>query len=204
MFLSVFDIFKVGVGPSSSHTMGPMTAAARFLEALRGADLAATPVAGLQATLHGSLAFTGKGHATDRAVILGLIGYLPDTLDPDAAEKLEGRSASHQADLAARPGIARLRPGGRSGLRLRRALARPCQRPGAARPRCRRPEHPGADLLFDRRRLCRHGRGADGPEPGRQKQPARGQDRKRLSLIPSRPPKRCWPWGATAASASPR
>ncbi len=92
MFLSVFDIFKIGIGPSSSHTMGPMTAAARFLDGLRG-KLRDTPDAGtptrLQASLHGSLAFTGKGHATDRAVILGLIGYLPDTLDPDEAEELE-------------------------------------------------------------------------------------------------------------------
>ncbi|MEL7216160.1 MAG: serine dehydratase beta chain, partial [Pseudomonadota bacterium] len=89
MFLSVFDIFKVGVGPSSSHTMGPMLAANRFLDALRsGADR--IPGSGLpvsvQATLHGSLAFTGKGHATDRAVILGLAGFRPDTFDADAAE----------------------------------------------------------------------------------------------------------------------
>ncbi|HMQ94112.1 MAG TPA: L-serine ammonia-lyase [Amaricoccus sp.] len=90
MFLSVFDIFKIGVGPSSSHTMGPMLAAARFLDALRdGSDR--VPGAGaparLEATLHGSLAFTGKGHATDRAVILGLLGFVPDTLDPDEAER---------------------------------------------------------------------------------------------------------------------
>ncbi|WP_425101420.1 L-serine ammonia-lyase [Tropicibacter sp. S64] len=92
MFLSVFDIFKIGVGPSSSHTMGPMTAAARFLDALRGGAEkfpGADRLARLGASLHGSLAFTGKGHATDRAVILGLVGYLPDTLDPDRAEVLE-------------------------------------------------------------------------------------------------------------------
>ncbi len=92
MFLSVFDIFKIGVGPSSSHTMEPMTAAARFLDDLRG-NAEKIPGAGtlarLGASLHGSLAFTGKGHATDRAVILGLIGYLPASLDPDAAEELE-------------------------------------------------------------------------------------------------------------------
>ena len=75
MFLSVFDIFKIGVGPSSSHTMGPMVAAARFLEMLRqGTDR--IPGSGAPARvacrLHGSLAFTGKGHATDRATILGL------------------------------------------------------------------------------------------------------------------------------------
>ncbi|MEC9103426.1 MAG: serine dehydratase beta chain, partial [Pseudomonadota bacterium] len=76
MFLSIFDVFKIGVGPSSSHTMGPMVAAARFLDRLRAAPFSAS---GLRATLYGSLAFTGKGHATDRAVILGLAGFRPDT-----------------------------------------------------------------------------------------------------------------------------
>ena len=81
MFLSVFDIFKIGIGPSSSHTMGPMVAAARFLDDLRGGTEkipGATHPHRLQAVLHGSLAFTGKGHATDRAVILGLCGLTPD------------------------------------------------------------------------------------------------------------------------------
>jgi L-serine dehydratase len=99
MFLSVFEMFKIGIGPSSSHTMGPMTAAARFLEALRSGPGAPTR---LVCALHGSLAFTGKGHATDRAVILGLLGYRPDTLDPDEAERLE-------TDVRARK---RLRPPG--------------------------------------------------------------------------------------------
>jgi len=84
MFLSIFEIFKIGVGPSSSHTMGPMLAAARFLEALRASDFTAH---GLRCTLHGSLAFTGKGHATDRAVILGLAGYRPETFDATAAQR---------------------------------------------------------------------------------------------------------------------
>jgi len=83
MFLSVFDVFKVGIGPSSSHTMGPMVAAGRFLGRLRTSPF--HPV-GLRASLHGSLAFTGQGHATDRAVILGLAGFLPDTYDAAAAE----------------------------------------------------------------------------------------------------------------------
>ena len=89
MFLSVFDIFKVGVGPSSSHTMGPMLAATRFLDALRdGRDRipGSGAPARLEAVLHGSLAFTGKGHATDRATTLGLLGFVPDTLDPEEAE----------------------------------------------------------------------------------------------------------------------
>ena len=83
MFLSVFDMFKVGIGPSSSHTMGPMVAAGRFLDLLRASPFQAT---GLRATLHGSLAFTGVGHATDRATILGLAGFLPETYDAKQAE----------------------------------------------------------------------------------------------------------------------
>ncbi|WP_118132535.1 L-serine ammonia-lyase [Oceanicella sp. SM1341] len=96
MFLSVFDMFKIGVGPSSSHTMGPMLAAARFLEALRGGrdriPGAGAPAA-LRCTLHGSLAFTGKGHATDRAVTLGLMGYVPATLDASQAAAAEAALA---------------------------------------------------------------------------------------------------------------
>ncbi|OYR26228.1 serine dehydratase beta chain, partial [Brucella grignonensis] len=94
MFLSVFDVFKIGIGPSSSHTMGPMVAASRFLDDLRG-GVVKIPGAGelfrLGASLHGSLAFTGKGHASDRAVILGLCGLLPETLDPDRAEEIEAQ-----------------------------------------------------------------------------------------------------------------
>ena len=83
MFLSVFDMFKLGIGPSSSHTMGPMVAAARFLDLLRGSPFEAK---GLRASLHGSLAFTGKGHATDRATILGLAGFRPEDYDAEKAE----------------------------------------------------------------------------------------------------------------------
>ena len=89
MFLSVFDIFKIGVGPSSSHTIGPMVAGARFRDALvNGANI--VPGAGhpakLGASLHGSLAFTGKGHATDRATILGLAGFEPESYDRARAD----------------------------------------------------------------------------------------------------------------------
>ena len=83
MFLSVFEMFKVGIGPSSSHTMGPMVAAARFLDRLRTAPFSAY---GVRATLHGSLAFTGVGHATDRATVLGLAGFVPESYDHDKAE----------------------------------------------------------------------------------------------------------------------
>jgi L-serine dehydratase len=83
MFLSVFEMFKVGIGPSSSHTMGPMVAAARFLETLRGSPFSAAALSG---SLHGSLAFTGAGHATDRAVFLGLAGFTPESYEAEAAE----------------------------------------------------------------------------------------------------------------------
>ncbi|PXA98197.1 L-serine ammonia-lyase [Nostoc sp. 3335mG] len=86
MFLSVFDVFKIGIGPSSSHTMGPMSAAGRFLEELRTGTFprarTARPAA-ITASLHGSLAFTGIGHGSDRAVILGLAGENPRSVDPD-------------------------------------------------------------------------------------------------------------------------
>jgi L-serine dehydratase len=92
VFISVFEVFKIGVGPSSSHTMGPMTAAARFLGLLRD-PAARAPGAGAPARvvcrLHGSLAFTGKGHGTDRAVLLGLCGFTPETLDAERAEAAE-------------------------------------------------------------------------------------------------------------------
>ena len=97
MFLSVFEMFKVGIGPSSSHTMGPMVAAARFLDLMRASPF---EFSGLRASLHGSLAFTGVGHATDRATILGLAGFLPDTYD---AERAEAALASINASKQVQP-----------------------------------------------------------------------------------------------------
>ncbi len=94
MFLSVFDVFKVGIGPSSSHTMGPMTAANRFLEEIRTGDWPRprnARVSALRASLHGSLAFTGIGHGTGRAVVLGLSGLAPDSVDPDAMDAVIAR-----------------------------------------------------------------------------------------------------------------
>ncbi|WP_312160487.1 L-serine ammonia-lyase [Phenylobacterium sp.] len=82
---SAFDLFKLGVGPSSSHTMGPMTAGGRFLQRLAEQGLLARTTR-VEAVLYASLALTGRGHATDRAVILGLAGFLPASIDPDAAD----------------------------------------------------------------------------------------------------------------------
>jgi L-serine dehydratase len=98
MPVSTFDIFKLGVGPSSSHTMGPMEAARRFVERLAGRD---EPVERIETKLYSSLALTGKGHATDRAVILGLAGFSPASFDPNAAEAaLSAMRASGRLTLA--------------------------------------------------------------------------------------------------------
>jgi L-serine dehydratase len=88
--ISVFELFKIGVGPSSSHTVGPMKAAAAFAKGLVETG-AIDRVASLEVALLGSLAFTGRGHATDKAVILGLSGEAPETVDLDAAEALVAR-----------------------------------------------------------------------------------------------------------------
>jgi L-serine dehydratase len=85
MTLSVFDIFKVGIGPSSSHTMGPMRAAREFVVGLQRDGLLER-VAQIAVRLYGSLALTGAGHGTDRAVLVGLEGANPETVDPDSIE----------------------------------------------------------------------------------------------------------------------
>lgn len=103
MFLSVFDVFKIGIGPSSSHTMGPMVAARRFLDELRDGDWprpSGTVIHRVKASLHGSLAFTGKGHGSDQAIILGLMGALPETLDPDAVEGILARADTEKRVMA--------------------------------------------------------------------------------------------------------
>ena len=83
--ISIFDIFKIGIGPSSSHTVGPMKAARAFAEQVRED---AASIKRIYVTLHGSLAYTGKGHGTDSAIILGLMGHEPDTIDPDIVNDL--------------------------------------------------------------------------------------------------------------------
>src|SRR5215472_53335 len=85
MSLSVFDIFKIGIGPSSSHTMGPMRAAREFALGLKRTDvLAATREIAVR--LYGSLALTGLGHGADRAILVGLEGAEPHSVEPDRVE----------------------------------------------------------------------------------------------------------------------
>ena len=80
MTLSVFDLFKIGIGPSSSHTVGPMRAACQFIENIQQQHVLKN-IARIQITLYGSLSATGVGHATDQAVLLGLMGFHPETID---------------------------------------------------------------------------------------------------------------------------
>ncbi|MGH8145413.1 MAG: L-serine ammonia-lyase [Rhodanobacteraceae bacterium] len=91
MAVSVFDIFKIGIGPSSSHTIGPMRAAARFVERWLAETGELERVARVTVELYGSLAMTGRGHGTDKAVLCGLEGNWPDRIDPDAIPSLLAR-----------------------------------------------------------------------------------------------------------------
>ena len=83
MAVSTFDLFKIGIGPSSSHTVGPMRAAARFVERWLAEPGRLQDVARIRAEVFGSLALTGRGHGTDKAVLMGLEGQWPNLIDPD-------------------------------------------------------------------------------------------------------------------------
>ena len=106
MTVSVFDLFKIGIGPSSSHTVGPMRAALKFARSLAD-DGMLDQVSGVRAELFGSLGATGHGHGSVKAVVLGLSGEQPETVDPAAAE----------------PMLAAVRAAGRLALLGRRQLA---------------------------------------------------------------------------------
>lgn len=102
MAISVFDLFKIGIGPSSSHTVGPMRAAGRFIETLQQQSLF-DRVQQLRCDLYGSLGATGRGHGTDKAVVLGLCGEQPDQVDPQTIEaRLKTIRESSELPLAGR------------------------------------------------------------------------------------------------------
>lgn len=99
MAISVFDLFSIGIGPSSSHTVGPMRAAQQFVQTLKDDGLLSR-VARIKADLYGSLGATGKGHGSDKAVMLGLEGELPESIDTDSAEsRLEEIRSARRLNL---------------------------------------------------------------------------------------------------------
>src|SRR5437773_7509145 len=99
MAVSVFDLFKIGVGPSSSHTVGPMRAARLFALRLQHEGLLAR-TARVKTELYGSLGATGKGHGSDKAVLLGLAGHEPDSVDIEAVPALlEAMRGTHRMKL---------------------------------------------------------------------------------------------------------
>ena len=99
MAISVFDLFSIGIGPSSSHTVGPMRAAQKFVQGLKE-DKLLGEVIKVKADLYGSLGATGKGHGSDKAVMLGLEGELPETVDTGSVDsRLESIRASQQLNL---------------------------------------------------------------------------------------------------------
>lgn len=114
MFISIFEMFKIGIGPSSSHTLGPMKAAKAFVDELETAELIDL-VDRVDADVYGSLSLTGKGHATDNAIIMGLAGYEPETVDIDmipvfldkvrATKKLHIGASQKEVDFAGEEGI---------------------------------------------------------------------------------------------------
>lgn len=104
--LSIFDLFKIGIGPSSSHTVGPMKAAKTFVEHLASQNLAPSSLARLEVHVYGSLALTGEGHGTPGAILAGLLGMDPATVDPELPKTLAFRHA-HSTPLAV-PGFQEL------------------------------------------------------------------------------------------------
>ena len=105
MAISVFELFSIGIGPSSSHTVGPMRAANRFAEGLH-ADNLLTRVHSIKADLYGSLGATGKGHGSDKAVILGFEGELPESVDTTTVDdRLEHIRSKQQINLLGKHSI---------------------------------------------------------------------------------------------------
>ncbi len=122
MALSVFDLFKIGIGPSSSHTVGPMRAARQFATRLRESGKL-PEVQRITVTLYGSLGATGKGHGSDKAILLGLEGHEPDSVDVDAIAGIVQRVRDQQELNPARREAAALRREARSGLQSSRHAA---------------------------------------------------------------------------------
>ena len=200
MFLSVFDIFKIGIGPSSSHTVGP-DGGRRAAFSQRGPRAARRRGrGGSTVSLHGSLAFTGKGHGTDRAIALGLAGETPDDRRPGPRPRAACRARRGEVASPPRPAGSRLRSGSRhsSSTTARRCPATPTAWSSGARRR-RSGAHRatyysvgGGFVLTARRAAAAAIEGSPTPR------------RRPTCPIPSPPLPRCWRWATPRASRSPR
>ncbi len=105
MAISVFDMFKIGIGPSSSHTVGPMRAGALFVTELRNHNRLHS-VERIEVRLYGSLSATGIGHGSDRATVMGLMGEWPDQIDPSQVnQRIDALRADNQLMLAGEQAI---------------------------------------------------------------------------------------------------
>ena len=93
MYISIFDLFKIGLGPSSSHTVGPMLAASMFVDSYKAILKKSKKI---KINLYGSLAYTCKGHGTDKAIILGLLGEKPESVNIDEKDKIINRVISNK------------------------------------------------------------------------------------------------------------
>ena len=127
MFLSVFELFKIGIGPSSSHTVGPMVAARRFLATGRGRVAAATRAASASACMARSPS-PARATAPTAPSILGLAGEAPDRIDPDRVDAVLAAMAERGRITLSNGQTLAFDPGPRCDLRFRPGLARPCQR----------------------------------------------------------------------------
>ena len=119
MAISVFDLFSIGIGPSSSHTVGPMRAARTFVDGLAADGLLETATR-VQSELFGSLGATGHGHGSDKAVLLGLSGERPEEIDVARAEEAKKRAEERLASAANDPNV----DWGRAAVALQRSLIR--------------------------------------------------------------------------------
>lgn len=154
--ISIFDIFKIGIGPSSSHTVGPMKAAAAFADLLNAENLD-TQVARIVIEVYGSLALTGIGHGTFDALLLGLEGSLPHDIPlADIPQRLERIRTQHVLKLNGREMA--FNPEKDLDIRGDKSVAQTSERFELYRLPFRRPEAERADLLFGRRRFCRYRR----------------------------------------------
>ena len=150
MMTSLFDLFKIGIGPSSSHTVGPMRAARRFAVELEAAGLLQR-TARVTVELYGSLALTGHGHGTDRAILLGLARRAAGQSGSRGHRRNRSKDSRRTCVAVAGQACSSLRGSRRPGMASSGNAARPSERNAIYGVRCERRDIAAADFLFHRR-----------------------------------------------------